>query len=110
MDKFIHRIENIKGMKYVIFGLKALFENSIETSTPNYIDICPVNTILSHNYVDGWRSRLSLKTTANLSKHFFLSGYYGSVDGVVTRTTIMRSSPIPSTQRNTCRMSSRGVP
>ena len=77
MDKFIHRIENMKGMKYIIFGLKALFENSIETSTPNYIDICPVNTILSNNYVDGMRSRLSLKTTANLSKHFFLSGYYG---------------------------------
>ena len=77
MDKFIHRIENMKGMKYIIFGLKALFENSIETGTPNYIDICPVNTILTHNYVDGWRSRLSLKTTANLSKHFFLSGYYG---------------------------------
>ncbi len=77
MDKFIHRIENTKGVKYVIFGLKALFENSIETSNPNYIDICPVNTILTHNYVDGWRSRLSLKTTANVSKHFFLSGYYG---------------------------------
>ena len=77
MDKFIHRIENVKGMKYVIFGLKALFENSVETSTPNYIDICPVNTILTNNYVDGWRSRLSAKTTANLSKHFFLSGYYG---------------------------------
>ncbi|MBQ7419367.1 MAG: carboxypeptidase-like regulatory domain-containing protein [Prevotella sp.] len=77
MGKFIHRIENMKGFKYVIFGLKALFENSIETSTPNYIDICPVNTILSHNYVDGWRSRFSLKTTANLSKHFFLSGYVG---------------------------------
>lgn len=77
MDKFVHRIENIKGMKYVIFGLKALFENSIETSTPNYIDICPVNTILSNNYVDGWRSRLSFKTTANLNKHFFLSAYYG---------------------------------
>ncbi len=77
MDKFVHQIENVKGMKYVIFGLKALFENSIETSTPNYIDICPVNTILSNNYVDGWRSRLSVKTTANLNKHFFLSGYYG---------------------------------
>ena len=77
MDKFVHRIENVKGMKYVIFGLKALFENSVETSTPNYIDICPVNTILSNNYVDGMRSRLSLKTTANLNKHFFLSGYYG---------------------------------
>ena len=77
MDRFVHRIENIKGMKYVIFGLKALFENSVETSTPNYIDICPVNTILTHNYVDGWRSRLSLKTTANLNKHLFLNGYYG---------------------------------
>ena len=77
MDKFVHRIENIKGLKYVIFGLKALFENSVETSTPNYIDICPVNTILTNNYVDGWRSRLSLKTTANVNKHFFLSGYYG---------------------------------
>jgi len=77
MDKFIHRIENVKGMKYVIFGLKALFENSIETSTPNYVDICPVNTILSRNYVDGWRSRFSVKTTANLFKHFFLSGYVG---------------------------------
>ena len=77
MDRFIHRIENVKGIKYVLFGLKALFENSVETSTPNYIDICPVNTILTHNYVDGWRSRLSAKTTANLSKHFFLSGYYG---------------------------------
>ena len=77
MDKFIHRIENIKGIKYVLFGMRALFENSIETSTPNYIDICPVNTILTHNYVDGWRSRLSLKTTANLWKHFFISGYYG---------------------------------
>ena len=77
MDKFIHSIENVKGMKYVIFGLKALFENSVETSSPNYIDICPVNTILTNNYVDGWRSRISAKTTANLSKHFFLSGYYG---------------------------------
>jgi hypothetical protein len=77
MDRFVHRVENVKGMKYVIFGLKALFENSVETSDPNYIDICPVNTFLTHNYVDGWRSRFSAKTTANLCKHFFLSGYYG---------------------------------
>ena len=77
MDEFIHNTANVKGMKYVIFVLKALLENSVETGKPNYIDICPVNTILTHNYVDGWRSRLSAKTTANLSRHFFLSGYYG---------------------------------
>lgn len=77
MDQFVKRIQNVKGIKYVIFGLKALFENSVETGSPSYIDICPVNTILSRNYVDGWRSRISLKTTANLNKHFFIAGYYG---------------------------------
>ena len=76
MNTFINNIANTKGMKYVIFGLKALFENSIETHDPNYIDICPVNTILTSNWVDGFRSRLSAKTTANLNPHLFLSGYY----------------------------------
>lgn len=77
MERFVHRVENVKGMKYLVFALKALVENSVETGTPNYVDICPINTILSHNYVDGWRSRLSVKTTANLSPHWFLSGYVG---------------------------------
>lgn len=76
MDKFINGITNIKGFNYIILGLKAFIENSVETSTPNYVDLCPINTIISHNSVDGWRSRISAKTTANLNKHFFLVGYY----------------------------------
>lgn len=76
MNRFIDDITKTKGFGYVLFGLKALFENSVETGDPNLIDICPVNTILTRNYVDGWRSRLSAKTTANLNKHLFLSGYY----------------------------------
>ncbi|UKK54103.1 DUF5686 and carboxypeptidase-like regulatory domain-containing protein [Prevotella sp. E2-28] len=76
MDKFMDNIENIKGFKYVIYGLKTLVENSMETGDPNYIDICPINTLITRNYVDGWRTRLSAKTTANLNKHLFLSGYY----------------------------------
>lgn len=76
MDKFMENIQNMKGFKYVIYGLKTLVENSMETGDPNYIDICPINTLLTRNYVDGWRTRLSAKTTANLNKHFFLSGYY----------------------------------
>ena len=79
MNKFMHNIENMKGFKYVIFGFKTLLENSMETGNPNYIDICPVNTIVTRNYIDGWRTRLSAKTTANLNKHFFLSGYYAHV-------------------------------
>ena len=76
MDKFMENIQNMKGFKYVIYGLKTIVENSMETGDPNYIDICPINTLLTRNYVDGWRTRLSAKTTANLNKHFFLSGYY----------------------------------
>lgn len=76
MDKFMENIQNMKGFKYVIYGLKTLVENSLETGEPNYVDICPINTLLTRNYVDGWRTRLSAKTTANLNKHFFLSGYY----------------------------------
>ncbi|UKK56233.1 DUF5686 and carboxypeptidase-like regulatory domain-containing protein [Prevotella communis] len=76
MDKFMENIQNMKGFKHIIYGLKTLMENSMETGDPNYIDICPINTLLTRNYVDGWRTRLSAKTTANLNKHFFLSGYY----------------------------------
>lgn len=76
MDKFMRNIENIKGFKYVIYGLKTLVENSMETGTPNYVDLAPVNTFISRNFIDGWRSRISAKTTANLNKHFFLAGYY----------------------------------
>ncbi len=76
MDNFIKNIQNIKGFKYIMVGLNALIENSIETGTPNKIDIAPVNTILTRNDIDGWRTRLSLQTTANLNKRFFLSGYY----------------------------------
>ena len=76
MDKFMENIQNMKGFKYIIYGLKTIVENSMETGDPNYVDICPINTLLTKNYVDGWRTRLSAKTTANLNKHFFLSGYY----------------------------------
>ena len=77
MSSFVENIQNIKGFKYIMTGLNALIENSIETGDPNKIDISPVNTILSRNQIDGWRSRLSAKTTANLWKRFFIDGYYG---------------------------------
>ena len=77
MGDFMKSLQKVRGMNYLIIGLKALMENAVETGEPNYADICPINTILSHNYVDGFRSRFSAMTTANLNRHFFLSGYYG---------------------------------
>ncbi len=76
MNSFVQHIQNIKGFRYFMFGLNALIENSIETGTPNKIDISPVNTIITRNEIDGWRTRLSLQTTANLNKRLFASGYY----------------------------------
>ncbi len=68
------------GWKFV---LKAVTENSIElTSSPNKLDLIPLNSIVSHNEIDGWRYQLPLQTTGNLSPHLFLRGYaaYGSKD------------------------------
>ena len=76
MDRFLHDLQQIRGFKYVLFGLKALIENSMETGKPNLIDLSPVNTILTRNQFDNYRSRLSAQTTANLNKHWFASAYY----------------------------------
>jgi len=76
MAAFVKHIEHVKGLKYVVFGLKALIENFVETGSPSKVDIGPVNTLLTHNYIDGWRTRASAQTTANLHKHLFLKGYY----------------------------------
>lgn len=79
MDAFIHRIEQLKGFKYVIFGAKALIENFVETGDENHpskVDIGPVNTMVTKNFIDGWRTRITAQTTANLNKHWFASGYF----------------------------------
>ena len=79
MDAFIHRIEQQKGFKYIIFGVKALAENFVETGDlnhPSKVDIGPVNTMITSNFIDGLRTRLSAQTTANLNKNLFFSGYF----------------------------------
>lgn len=78
MDQFIHNIEQIKGFKYIIFGLKALIENFVETGSkkhPSKVDIGPVNTMFTSNFVDGFRTRISGQSTANLDSNLFFRGY-----------------------------------
>ena len=78
MDEFVHRVEQMKGFKYIIFGLKALIENFVETGGkdhPSKVDIGPVNTMFTRNFIDGFRTRISAQTTAILSRHWFLAGY-----------------------------------
>lgn len=85
MDIFMNRIEQIPGFKYVIFGAKALIENFVETGSkehPSKVDIGPINTMITSNYVNGTRFRLSAMTTGNLHPHWSFSGYgaYGTKD------------------------------
>ena len=78
MGSFISNLENIKGFKYIIFGIKALVENFVETGTkkhPSKVDIGPINTMITSNIIDGIRTRLSAQTTANLDSNLFFSGY-----------------------------------
>ena len=85
MDIFMNRIEQIPGFKYVIFAAKALIENFVETSGqkhPSKFDIGPINTMITSNYLNGTRFRLSGMTTGNLHPHWSFSGYgaYGTRD------------------------------
>ena len=86
MDDFLKKMESTKGFKFVLFVAKAFIENFVETSTdrekPSKIDIGPINTIFSQNFVDGFRLRMSAQTTANLNPHLFAKGYvaYGFKD------------------------------
>ena len=85
MDLFMNRLEQIPGFKYVIFGAKALIENFVELGDRNHpskFDLGPINTIISSNYVNGTRLRLSGLTTGNFDHHWNFSGYgaYGFKD------------------------------
>ena len=85
MSGFVDNLAKIKGFKYVLFGLKALIENFVETGTkdhPSKVDIGPINTILTSNFIDGTRLRASAQTTANLNPNWFFKGYvaYGFKD------------------------------
>lgn len=86
MNSLIKKLEQVKGFKFVLFVAKAFIENFVETSVdpekPSKVDIGPVNTMITHNFVDGLRLRASAQTTANFNPNLFLKTYvaYGFKD------------------------------
>ena len=78
LDALVKRLSNIKGFKAILFVAKAFIENFVETSVspehPSKVDIGPINTMITQNFVDGLRLRASAQTTANLNPHLFLKG------------------------------------
>ena len=86
MESFVQKMQQLKGYKVFIWIAKAFVENFVETSTdpkkPSKLDIGPINTIFSQNFVEGYRLRGSFQTTANLHPNLFFKGYaaYGIDD------------------------------
>ncbi len=85
MDLLINQLEQIPGFKYIIFVAKAFIENHVETGSkdnPSKFDFGPINTMITSNFVDGTRFRISGRTTAKLHPQLFLNGYaaYGLRD------------------------------
>ncbi len=79
MPQFLKDMENARNFKYAIFAIKILVENFVETgtkNTPSKFDIGPINTMITSNFIDGTRTRISGQTTANMNKHLFFKGYY----------------------------------
>ena len=69
MEQFIQQMRKTSRFKWVMVGVKAVAENFIETASEgrSKIDIGPINTIISRNFVDGIRLRASARSTAQLS-------------------------------------------
>ncbi|MBR2379486.1 MAG: carboxypeptidase-like regulatory domain-containing protein, partial [Paraprevotella sp.] len=67
MPNMIRSIQNAKGYGWIMWIVRAFIENYVETAPPgkkNYVDFGPVNTIVSSNFIDKVRFRLSAQTTA----------------------------------------------
>lgn len=87
-DTLTQQERNLKGLvqgmqenkkwRVPVFLLKTVVQNYMETCRSghkNYVDLGPINTFVSNNFIDGWRFRLGGQTTANLHPHLFLKGY-----------------------------------
>lgn len=85
MDAFIHRLEQIKGFKYIIFGAKALIENFVETGDENHpskFDIGPINTIIS-------------KTSSTATAHVSADSRRPTSTSIGSSRAIMRADGTP---------------
>ena len=78
MDYFVYRLTKSKNFGWLSILAKMVLENYVETGKPgssDYFDFGPVTTLVSHNFIDDYRLRLSGRTMADLSSHLFWNGF-----------------------------------
>lgn len=81
MSLLLKRLQNAKGMKGILWAINSFGGNYLETSAnpekPSKVDIGPLSTMFSQNFVEGFKLRGTIQTTGNLSPHWFARAYLG---------------------------------
>lgn len=82
MGSFMNKMRKYPVIYWGEKILKILVNGYVATGKNSKFDLGPINTLVSYNYLEGWRLRLGGLTTANLSPHWFARGYvaYGFHD------------------------------
>ncbi len=79
LPEFMRNVKMMGRNNILLTALRSIVENYVEVGAGGreaLVDIGPVNAIISNNSVDGFRTRIGGKTTANLNRHLFFNGYY----------------------------------
>lgn len=84
VDFLAQRVRSVKFYRIAEMFVKRMVTGYIPTSKQSRFDFGPLNSVISHNFLEGWRPKIGGITTANLSKHLFARGYvaYGTKDKV----------------------------
>ena len=84
VDDLAQRIRSFKFYRIAEGFVRYMVTGYIPTGKNSKFDIGPLNSVISHNFVEGWRPKIGGLTTANLSKRIFARGYvaYGTKDKV----------------------------
>lgn len=83
LGNMMQGVSTLPGSGAVLYIVRAIINNYLETSREkdmSYIDIGPVMSMISKNFIDGFRFRLGVQSTARLHPQLFFKGYaaYGT--------------------------------
>lgn len=83
LGNMVSSFHRLKGSGFMLYVVRSLVNNMFETHreiNESRVDIGPIMSLYSRNFVDGNRFRLGFQTTAKLHPKLFASGYlaYGT--------------------------------
>ena len=83
LGNMVNAFNRLRGSGLLLYATRSIVNNLFETSSrlnESRVDIGPIMSIFSSNFIDGFRLRLGAQTTARLHPHLFLRGYaaYGT--------------------------------